>query len=172
MVADLVVTAILLISLLTDVRTKKIPNLLTFPGILAGFIIHGVQDGWPGLGQAVLGLLLGLALLFIPFALGGMGAGDVKLLGAVGALQGADFVLRAFLASALAGGALAVAALLWRRQLWASICWCGPALKSLFWRLATGGKLRLELAPFPAQGVGLPYGAAIAVGTLALLYWG
>lgn len=172
MAADLLLGAILLISIVTDVRTKKIPNLLTFPAMLMGLIIHGARGGWPGLAQGLWGLFLGTALLYIPFALGGMGAGDVKLLGAVGALQGADFVLRAFLASALAGGALAVAALLWRRQLWASICWCGPALKALFWRLATGGKLKLEVPPFPAQGRGLPYGAAIACGTLTVLFWG
>ena len=95
-----------------DLATRRIPNWLTFGlmglGVVTGFIAGGLE----GLADSLQGLLLGGALLFIPFLLGGMGAGDVKLLAAIGALKGSSFVLRAFLYGALAGGALALGALL------------------------------------------------------------
>ena len=70
---------------LFDIRTARIPNLLTFGAAAAALVYLSASNGWPGLAEAIEGWGVGV-LLFAPFfALGGMGAGDVKLLSAIGA---------------------------------------------------------------------------------------
>lgn len=95
-----------------DLARRRMPNWLTFGLMGLGLGMGFIAGGSAGLAVSLQGLLLGGALLFIPFLLGGMGAGDVKLLAAIGALKGPFFVLWAFLYGALAGGVLAVGALL------------------------------------------------------------
>ncbi len=93
---------------LCDVRTGRIPNKITFSCMLVGLAINTVCSGFKGLCSACFGILVGVLLLIIPFALGGMGAGDVKMLAAIGAINGSEFVLQAFLFGAVAGGILAL----------------------------------------------------------------
>src|SRR5215210_7805328 len=75
-------------ALLFDVRTRRIPNWLTFGAAAAGVVYATFVAGPSGAGTAAAGWLAGVALFFPVFALGGMGAGDVKLLGALGAWLG------------------------------------------------------------------------------------
>ena len=79
-----------------DWRSRRIPNYLTFGGALAGVAFQTAVFGWPGLAQALLGLFLGLGLLLLPYVLGGMGAGDVKALAALGAWLGPMGVFSVF----------------------------------------------------------------------------
>ena len=73
---------------LFDIRTARIPNLLTFGAAAAALVYLFASNGWPGVAEAIEGWAVGV-LLFAPFfALGGLGAGDVKLLGAMGAWIG------------------------------------------------------------------------------------
>jgi len=92
------------VAAVTDVRSRKIPNLLTYPAMLTGIVYHAATKGFPGFLFSAEGLLLGVSLLIVFYFLGGMGAGDVKLLGAVGALIGPKGVFTAFLFTALIGG--------------------------------------------------------------------
>jgi prepilin peptidase CpaA len=102
------VVAISLIACVTDLRTRRIPNTLTFGAAVAGLVAHAVLEGPAGASTAVAGWVTGL-LVFLPFfALGGMGGGDVKLLAGLGAWLGAYETLYLALYSAAAGGALAV----------------------------------------------------------------
>jgi prepilin peptidase CpaA len=71
-----------------DVTTRRIPNALTFGAEIAAVAVHVYFEGWAGIGPSLAGWLVGAALFFPFFALGGMGAGDVKLLAAVGAWIG------------------------------------------------------------------------------------
>ena len=80
-----------------DWRTRRIPNFLTFGGALAGVVFQTTVMGWNGLLQALTGMLLGLALLLLPYILGGMGAGDVKALAALGAWLGPRAIFSVFL---------------------------------------------------------------------------
>lgn len=137
--------------------------------MLVGLIFFVFQHGWAGLLYGLAGLLLGMVLLLVPFTMGGIGGGDVKLLGAVGSLKGVEFVFQAFLASALAGGLLALTLIIWRRELWATLKWSGSALKGLVYRVGSRGQVRMVLPPFPSGGVSFPYGVAIVVGTGAIL---
>lgn len=107
-VIPLVVIAISVVACVVDVRTRRIPNLLTFGAALGGLLIQILASGLQGALAAAGGWLVG-TLLFLPFfLLRGMGGGDVKLLAGIGAWLGpADTVwLAAY--SALAGGALGV----------------------------------------------------------------
>jgi prepilin peptidase CpaA len=100
----------------TDVRTRRIPNWLT--GAIAGAAFGLAFGGGPVTPmRALLGLVVGLALMLPGHVIGATGAGDVKLMAAVGAVVGPDVIFRAFLYSAVAGGVLAVVVALRRGRL-------------------------------------------------------
>jgi prepilin peptidase CpaA len=104
-------SAVIVLSLIacaTDLRTQRIPNVLTFGGALAGLVAHIALHGVNGAQTAVGGWLTGLVTFLPFFALGGMGGGDVKLLAALGAWLGAYETLYLALYSGIAGGVLAV----------------------------------------------------------------
>lgn len=114
-------TVLLLVLILAsgfwDLKERKIPNKVTFTGILIGILFNVITGGFPGLLQSLLGLAAGLAIFFLPFAMGGMGAGDVKLMGAIGALMGWRFSLVTALYSALVGGLMVLGYLLYKGKL-------------------------------------------------------
>lgn len=93
----------------TDLRTRRIPNVLTFGAALAGLVFQFATGGVEALGQAALGWLLGALVFLLPFALGGLGGGDVKLLAALGAWLGPADALWLVLYTGVAGGVMAVA---------------------------------------------------------------
>ena len=96
------------IACVTDLRTRRIPNVLTFGSALAGFLFHILSDGAGGAGTSAGGWLVG-TLVFLPFfALRGMGGGDVKLLAALGAWLGPGETLWLAAYSMVAGGVVAV----------------------------------------------------------------
>jgi prepilin peptidase CpaA len=91
-----------------DWRTRKIPNWLTVPGILAGITLRTVISGWPGAKASLEGVGLALALLLPLVLLRALGAGDWKLMGAVGAFMGPILFLFILLGSLLASGLMSV----------------------------------------------------------------
>lgn len=95
---------ILIISTLTDLRLHKIPNFLTYSAMLFGLLYNTFLTGTEGFLYSSAGIVTGVGVLFIFYLMGGMGAGDVKLLGAVGSFLGAKGVFWTFLFSAIAGG--------------------------------------------------------------------
>lgn len=103
-----VLILLLLAASVCDLRWKRIPNVLTFSGIIISLMLNTVINGMNGLLFSLAGAGFGLALLLPFYILGGMGAGDVKLMGAVGGFLGAKGVLYAFLLTAVAGGIYAV----------------------------------------------------------------
>jgi prepilin peptidase CpaA len=86
--AHIVGLTIASLACVTDLRTRRIPNVLTFGAALAGLLYQFVSGGIDGLGHAALGWLVGAVIFILPFALGGLGGGDVKLLAALGAWLG------------------------------------------------------------------------------------
>jgi len=158
--ADVILFVVLAISLLTDIRQRKILNIVTLPAMVVGVFYSVVSQGIRGFGMSCAGLVAGIALLFIPFLMGGIGAGDVKLLGAVGALKGPVFVFYSGLASAIAGGIIAVVILICRRRFY-------KVLKNTTWGFVT---LRTEfLTGKTFVGGAFPYGIAIVAGTVFTL---
>jgi len=177
---DYILVILLLLSLYFDLARKKIPNFLTFPLIAYGLLYHAFAGGLEGFRFSLYGLLLGAGLLFLPFVLGGMGGGDVKLLGAVGAVKGAQFVFQAALVAAFCGGVLAVAYLLANRRLFRSLKKIvGMAASPMFSFLYINfghpffKKMALYFSPKSKEqseeAIYLPYGVAIVLGTLFLL---
>src|SRR5436190_21222357 len=92
----------------TDVKNLRIPNVLTFGAAVLGTAFQVATDGTGGLVQALAGCAVGLAAFVVPFALGGLGGGDVKLLAALGAWAGPQDAVWIALYSGVAGGILAI----------------------------------------------------------------
>ena len=117
MTTELVIYGVLLSGLLaagiTDLRSSRVPNLITFPLALFGLVFHTIADSGNGIVFSLEGLCLGFGLLLGFYVYGGMGAGDVKLLAAVGAVVGPLNVFVGFLFAALLGGLYAVAIMVW-----------------------------------------------------------
>jgi prepilin peptidase CpaA len=151
----------------TDWRSRRVPNILTFGAALAALIVFGWLAGWKGLATSVAGWLVG-CLLFLPwFLLRGMGGGDVKLLAALGAWVGPGLVVWVALYAAVAGGLLAVLVTLYTgyfrrmfRNVWSLL---------MFWRVA-GLQPHPELTLSTAAGPRLPYAFPITAGAVAALW--
>jgi prepilin peptidase CpaA len=92
-----------------DVRERRIPNRVTGPAIVAGLLLHLVVGGWRGLGDSALAGLIAGGIFMIFFLAGGMGAGDVKLMTAVGCIAGTSPLGLLAISTAIAGGIFALA---------------------------------------------------------------
>jgi prepilin peptidase CpaA len=102
-------------ALCTDLRSRRIPNGLTVTAAVSALCYRALCCGFvEGVPFAVKGCMVGLGLFIIPFILGGMGGGDVKLFGAVGAWMGAEAVVCIGLFAAVTGGAMAFCILIRR----------------------------------------------------------
>ncbi len=88
---------------LYDWKSRRVPNWLTFGGLGVILVLNTLDSGTIGLINSFLGLFTGLALLLIPYITGGMGAGDVKLLGTIGAITGYKGIITIFLYTAISG---------------------------------------------------------------------
>lgn len=111
------VSALLIWAAWIDGRQLRVPNWLTFPMILAGLVYGGISGGWEGLGHSCVGMLVGLACLLPLYAVGGMGAGDVKLMAGMGAWVGATTTWYAFCVSVVVGAVMAVIMAAYRGRL-------------------------------------------------------
>jgi prepilin peptidase CpaA len=103
----LLLLAILLISGITDILTKKVYNSVTFPAIIMGLVLGFYYRGGPGLLDSFLGLVICTALFFLLYMWGGFGAGDAKLMMAMGAIIGTGYLFDFILYSAIMGGVMA-----------------------------------------------------------------
>jgi prepilin peptidase CpaA len=92
------------VSVVEDVRRQKIPNIVTFSTMVLALIYYGISSGLSGLFFSVGGLALGMGFFMIPYLMGGMGAGDVKLMGATGAIFGPKGIIIVSIMVFLAGG--------------------------------------------------------------------
>ncbi len=151
----------LVIAVVSDLVTCRIPNKLTLSMALASLALHAWFGQWEGLVFALSGLVAGL-LCFLPLYLfGAMGAGDVKLLAAVGSVVGPGTVLIAALMTVLVGGGLAIVYITARGGL--------PALlrrySSMVVLLVARQPQYIPPDPGEAAGLRFPYALAIACGT-------
>ena len=158
--ALMVLAVVLSVAVYMELKERRIPNWLTFPAVALGLLIGYLQGEtvfWGSLG----GLVIGFGFLFIFYVFGGVGGGDVKLMGAAGALMGADLIKPALLYTTFIGAFLAVMILIWRRDFWLRM---GQGVRQLaFWRKAKKEQ-SVKLPP-----VTVPYGIAIATGCLLAL---
>lgn len=169
---DIVALAAVGIASVTDGVSRRIPNNLTAPVALMGFLLQAWLEGWPGLVESLLGLVAGF-LFFLPFYLARwMAAGDVKLLMAVGACLGWRLAILTGMSSLLIGALVALLFLLSRGGLWTYLARYWGMARCL---LATGRVAYIPPRADEAASVRFPYAFAIALGTLAALhgphYW-
>lgn len=156
---------LLLIAAVYDMRCRRIPNWLTFPAILVGTAYHTVSSGLNGLFFSLGGLVVGMAVLIIFYISGGMGAGDVKLMGAVGAFLGPKGVFFAFLFTAIIGGVLSILALIYKGYFTQTFNRYWFSLKGYF-----SARKLVYIPPFEKEKrFKLPYGVAIALGTVSFV---
>src|ERR1700721_1272271 len=92
----------------TDLRSRRIPNWLVFPFLLAGIVVSGALHGWSGVGHSLEGIALGGLFFGVLCFLGGMGMGDVKLCAAIGAWIGPSQLMFALVITGFAGGVMAL----------------------------------------------------------------
>jgi prepilin peptidase CpaA len=154
-----------LICAYTDVRRGRIYNAITYPAIALGLIVQVALFGWAGALSAVEGFAVGFFPAFIVFATGGMGGGDVKLLGAIGALAGPTAALETLLISLMFGAFFGLAQLAWHGKLLHSLWRCVRWL---------GGLFVPSVRPTPAQKndphLQVRFGLAIACGIAATIW--
>jgi len=154
-IENVALAALLITVMYTDWRFLRIPNALTYPAMLVG-VVFGAIEGLPGelfahgLVDHVAALILAFAISYPFYVAGGLKAGDAKLLMAIGALRGVNFLLFAAVYGALIGGVLAV----------------GFILRRKLARPAAGA------APNTLAGImksSIPYGVALGIGGLLAL---
>ncbi|MCH2212777.1 MAG: A24 family peptidase [Fuerstiella sp.] len=102
------ISATLILAAWIDGKQLKVPNWITFPMVLSGLVYTTCMGGWGGLGSGLAGMATGLACLLPLYAVGGMGAGDVKLMAGIGAWLGWQITLEAFIVSVIVGAIMAV----------------------------------------------------------------
>ena len=116
LIPNFVLIGALAIAVTTDLRARRIPNVLTFSVLGLGFVLNAIAYRGDGLLLSAQGAILGLAIMLPFHVLRGLGAGDVKLMAAIGALKGPEFVIYTFAWAAIFGGALAMFGLLRSRR--------------------------------------------------------
>jgi prepilin peptidase CpaA len=166
---EMALLALLVAAAIYDVRYRRIPNWLTVSGVVVGFSINwliGFPEG--GLLFALEGLAVGFVVYLVLYVLRAMGAGDVKLMAAVGALAGYQRWFGIFFVTALVGGVMALVMVTVRGRLNKTLWNVGFILSEMrHGRPAYVGKEELDVRS--PRAVGLPHGAVIAVATVFYL---
>jgi len=155
--------ALATVAAVIDVREHRIPNWLTYPGIILGVVLRWLAFGWNGLGTALAGCLLAGGIVFLFYVVRALGAGDVKLLAAIGSLVGPGHVVVVLLATAICGGVLGIVYALYRGRLGTTLRNVGSVLK---FHSGSGLSVHPELNLDNPSALRMPYGLAIATGTL------
>ena len=165
-----VLMALLLIAAIIDVRTSRIPNWLVFAGALYGLAYNTISPLYArdiGILFALGGLAVGFGAMLPAYLFRVMGAGDVKLMAMVGAFLGAWATVGAVLATLVAGGVLALALATWSGRTVHLLRNVAAISRGTMVTMTTGiGGLAVHEGPSAGN---MPYGVAIAVGTIAYL---
>lgn len=155
-----VLSVMLAIAVYVELKERRIPNWLTLSGMSLGLLIAYLH-GSLALFSSIGGLVIGFGFLFIFYVFGGVGGGDVKLMGAAGALMGSALIKPALVYTAFIGAFLAVMMVIWRKDFWRRIA---VGFKRMaFWRKENAAELE------PPPPITVPYGMAIALGCLLAL---
>ncbi len=167
------VTVTLVVAAVIDGLQLRVPNWLTFPMVVSGWVYSAMLSGfdwYEGLAYSLIGTVVGLALLLPAYAIGGMGAGDVKLSAGIGAWMWTTVSIYSFAVSAVVGGIIAIGMVLVRRswhkhhsQFW------------MIWNEILTVKNPETLATIAAERkptmMLLPYGIPMAIGTIGYFAW-
>lgn len=166
---EVVLLALVLGAAVYDVRYRRIPNWLTLLGVLVGVGLNTfLYRGWQGMRFALLGLALGFGVYFVLYAMRAMGAGDVKLMAAIGSMVGWSDWFGIFVITAIIGGLAALVLVATRGRLKKTLFNVSFILSEMkSGRPAYVGREELDVRS--PKALGLPHGAVIAVGTIIFL---
>ncbi|WP_223545497.1 prepilin peptidase [Pseudomonas sp. A-B-19] len=165
-IEQLVATGLLIgllgVAVVSDIRRHRIPNLLILVGLALGLASQAYSGGISGLGDGLLGILICFALFLPMYAVGGMAAGDVKLMAMVGSFLPVHYALWAALYSLVFGALCGFLIVLVHGQMLQTL--------GRYWLIL---KVRAYLAPSADEAAGkpFPYAVAILLGTLGSIYW-
>ncbi len=162
--------ALVITAAVYDLRFRRIPNWLNLAGVVLGLGLNTYRLGMAGLRQAAVGLLVAFIVNFLFYAIHALGAGDVKLFAAIGALVGVDGWFAIFILSALAGGVLAVILIVVKRRVRKTL-WNLMFLVGELARFRAPYLRRDELDVKSQKAMRLPRAVSIAVGALIFLAW-
>jgi prepilin peptidase CpaA len=161
---------VLVVAAVIDGWKLKVPNWITFPLVLSGWAYGVALGGWDGLVFSLVGTAVGLALLLPAYAVGGMGAGDVKLLAGVGAWTGASVTFFAFCASAVVGAVIALGMVLYKRSFRKHYDNFRMILGEFLVIRNPNELAELAAARKPSMLL-LPYGIPLAIGSIGYFLW-
>jgi prepilin peptidase CpaA len=164
--SETVVTIVLLLPLAViityhDVRYRRIPNPFVFATLASGIAINGIFGGLPGLATSFGGCVLAFGLMFMLHVFGAMGAGDVKLFAAIGAVTGAHLVLPTFLVVVLTGGVLAMVSIIRSGRVLTTM----HRVLQILVGLLPGWNMPRFAVPTDRSHT-IPYGVAITIGSI------
>src|SRR5262249_51222239 len=163
-----------LIAGVTDIWKFKVYNVLTFPLVAGGLVYHGFHGGAPALAGSFLGALVGFALMIVLYAMGGMGAGDVKFVTAIGAWLGLPLTMYVMTAGCIAAGVYALVLLV-----------TAPSLKEtllniqLLWirlvclgrHITSEDRVEAEVKRADRRRRLIPFSAMMGIGLIVTLVW-
>lgn len=160
----------LIVAAYIDGKELRVPNWITFPMILSGLIYQSVMGGWDGLGIGLWGMTVGLLTLLPLYSVGGMGAGDVKLMAGIGAWLGAEVIFNCFIVTVVVGAIMAIAMVL-KRRAWDKHY--GNFL--MIWSELTSIKNPRKLSEIAAERkprmLLLPYGIPICIASIGYFFY-
>ncbi len=163
------VTVICFIGALTDLRSRRIPNWLTLGALPIGLLAGGILGGWPGLFLSFAGMVLALLIYFPLYLLRAMGAGDAKLMAAIGSFIGPVMWIHLFIFASILGGIVAVLFTLAKGQFKSTLGKSMNILRSLAYFQAPYAE-NPDLDIRSAKSLSLPHGAVIALAWFTLLF--
>jgi prepilin peptidase CpaA len=148
---------------ITDIRSARLPNRLTYSAGVAALMLRTAVLGWPGLKNGLIGILIAGGFFCLLFVLRAMGGGDMKMMAAVGAWVGSRHVLTVLIAIALAGGVLALVSMVFNKNLIATV---RNTVRLMLYRFTSGLQPHPEMNVQAPGSKRVPFGVAIAMGTL------
>ncbi len=165
-----------MITTVTDVWKFKIYNAHTIPFLLSGLAYHSAVGGIVGFRGSLLGALFGFSVLFVFYVMGGMGAGDVKLMAAVGAWLGLPLTFYLFIASSLAAGAYSIVLLVLGQSLvetWNNFQILWLRIVVIGRHLGTDQRVEAEINRSDRRLRVVPFAAMVMIGLVSLIvmYW-
>lgn len=166
------VSIILIVAAWIDGKELRVPNWITFPMVLSGLVFCTYTAGWSGLGAGLIGMSVGLLTLLPLYAVGGMGAGDVKLMAGIGAWLGWEITFYAFCVSTVVGAIMAVCMALYKKSF--KKHYDNFLLIALEWmQVRNPRELSKIAADRKPSMLLLPYGIPICIGSIGyFLYTG
>lgn len=164
------VTLVLVFAAVIDGMKLKVPNWITFPFILSGWAYSAWAFGWEGFGFSLFGTLVGLGLLLPAYAIGGMGAGDVKLLAGFGAWMYSTHTVWTFAFSTVVGAVLAVGMVLYRKAFRKHATQFVAIMNEILTVRDPETLAQIAAVRKPSMLL-LPYGIPIAIGAVAYFAW-